>query len=365
MMKLQEIISFLETWAPMSFQEEWDNSGLLVGDPLSEITGIMVSLDTSFEVITEAISKQCNLIVSHHPLIFNGITKLTPEVAGYKIIQLAIQHDIAILALHTNLDNRNNSLNHFLGSKIGLERMRILQPRNGYLKKLATFCPSSHADNLRESLFAAGAGHIGNYDCCSFNAKGFGSFKASDETTPFVGEKNRIHFEEEIRIEVIFPKHIKQQVIGALHANHPYEEIAYDIYPLDNDFPLLGSGIYGNLSLPMNPEELLQLIKRVFGLNIIRHTKLSEQMIHTVAICSGAGAFLIPQVRRKRIDAFLTGDLKYHDFQSCLDSLLLADIGHFESEQYVKEMLKELLIEKFSNFAVLISERESNPVKYF
>ncbi|NQV02773.1 MAG: Nif3-like dinuclear metal center hexameric protein [Bacteroidia bacterium] len=364
-MKLKEIIAELESWAPSSFQEEWDNSGLILGNPLMDVTGIMVSLDTTYNVIEEALLHQCNLIISHHPLIFKGITKITPVLPEYQIIQKAIQNDIAILALHTNLDNRSDSLNHVLGHRLGLEKIRILQPKRGYLKKLVTFCPPDHVEKVRESLFSAGAGHIGNYDCCSFNTPGFGSFRASEEANPFVGEKNNIHFEEETRIEVIFPIHIEQRLIGSLLRSHPYEEVAYDIYSLDNLFHQVGAGVFGQLPEPMNSETFLSLVKKAYGLKLIRHTKLPDEQVNTVAICSGAGAFLIRDVHRMGIDAYLTGDLKYHDFQGGMSNLLLADIGHFESEQFVKEMLKELLTEKFSNFAVLVSERESNPVKYF
>ncbi len=364
-MKLKEIISVLEAWAPLSFQEEWDNSGLIIGDPQMDISGILVSLDTTNQVLEEALTRQCNLIISHHPLIFKGITKITPALPEYYAIQSAIKNNIAILALHTNLDNRNDSLNHLLGDKIGLKQIKILQPKRGYLKKLITFCPSDHADKVREALFSAGAGQIGNYDCCSFNTPGTGSFRASEETNPFVGERNSIHVEEEIRIEVIFPKYIEQRLIEALIRCHPYEEVAYDIYLLDNLFHQVGAGIYGNLPEPMNPEKFLQMVKTAYDLDLIRHTKPGNELIKTAAICSGAGAFLIRNVHQNGIDAYLTSDLKYHDFQGAPDGLLLADIGHFESEQFVKEMLKEFLIEKFPNFAVLISERESNPIKYF
>ncbi|MFH1296645.1 MAG: Nif3-like dinuclear metal center hexameric protein [Bacteroidota bacterium] len=364
-MKLNEIIAVLESWAPVSFQEEWDNSGLILGNPLLDVTGIMVSLDATFEVLQEALLHQCNLIISHHPLIFKGITSITPTLPAYQIIQTAIQHDVAILALHTNLDNRTDSLNHFLGRRLGLEQIRILQPKKGYLKKLVTFCPSDHADNVRESLFATGAGHIGNYDCCSFNTPGLGSFRASEGANPFVGNKNEKHFEEETRIEVVFPVHIEHRLLEALLRSHPYEEVAYDIYALDNLFHQVGAGIFGHLPEPMNPANFLNLVKQGFALNIIRHTILPEKPVKTVALCSGAGAFLIRDIHQMSIDAYLTGDLTYHDFQKTANGFLLVDIGHFESEQFVKEMLKELLIEKFPNFAVLISEHETNPVKYF
>jgi len=330
-----------------------------------EISGIMVSLDTTFAVLEEAKAHKCNLVISHHPLIFKGITTITPRIPEFKAIQFAIQNDISVFALHTNLDNKKDSLNLLLGGKIGLEKMQILQPRKRYLKKLVTFCPSNHAESIRESLFDAGAGHIGNYDCCSFNIPGNGTFRASDLANPFVGEKGKTHVENEIRIEVIFPEYIEQGLIKALLQSHPYEEVAYDIYSLDNLFDQVGSGIFGSLPVSMKPANFLDMVKSTYKLDFVRHTDPGDKLIRNVAICSGAGSFLIPSVYQHGIDAFLTGDLKYHDFQGAPEELLLVDIGHFESEEFVKEMLKEILIEKFPNFAVLISVRESNPIKYY
>lgn len=363
-MILQEIISELEAWAPFEYQEEWDNSGLIIGDPCKEISGILLSLDTTLEVLTEAQDNQCNLVISHHPLIFKGITKITPRLPEYEMIQFAIKNDISVLALHTNLDNRSESLNHLLGRKIGLDRIQILQPKKGFLKKLVTFCPTAYADQVRKSLFDAGAGHIGEYDNCSFNTPGSGTFRSSEKANPFVGEKNAIHVEEEVRIEVIFPYHIQSKIIKALLNSHPYEEVAYDSYPLDNSYHKVGSGIFGYLSQPMNSFDFINIVKNAFQLSSIRYTKSGDKLIHTVAVCSGSGSFLLPDVYQNGIDAFLTGDLKYHDFQGALQDLLLVDMGHYESEQFVKGLLKELLIEKFPNFAVLISERESNPITY-
>jgi dinuclear metal center YbgI/SA1388 family protein len=325
----------------------------------------MVSLDTTYEVLEEAHAHQCNLVISHHPLIFKGITNITPRLREFEIIQFAIRNDISVLAFHTNLDNRSDSLNHLLGRKLGLHSIEILEPKKGFLKKLVTFCPTDHAEKVRVSLFEAGAGTIGNYDCCSFNAAGIGTFRASDEATPFVGEKNKIHSEAEVRIEVIFLQYNEQRIIAALLKTHPYEEVAYDIYALDNLFSHAGSGIFGNLSEPVPANEFLQMVKTVFGFKTLRHTTPVNQLIKKVAVCSGAGSFLIKNLPPLGIDTYLTGDLKYHDFQGVSGKLLLVDIGHYESEQYVKEMLKSLLIEKFPNFAVLISERESNPIKYF
>jgi len=364
MMKLKEVITAVEAWASFEYQEDWDNSGLMIGDPEQEITGILVSLDTSLEVLQEAKERGCNLVISHHPLIFKEISSITPRLTEYGTIRFAIKNDLSILAVHTNLDNRNNSLNHLLGRKIGLDSIRILQPKKGLLKKLVTFCPVAHADQVRESLFCAGAGQIGEYDQCSFNAPGSGTFRASENTNPFVGEKNRMHFEEEIRIEVIFPFANQKEILNALMESHPYEEVAYDIYSLDNFYGQAGSGVYGNLPQPLDQREFIKLIKESLQLHTIRSNRPADKLIRSVAVSSGSGSFLLPNVYQKGIDAFLTADLKYHDFQEARQDVLLIDIGHYESEHFVKGILKEILIEKFPNFAVLVSERETNPIIY-
>ena len=363
-MKLHDIITTLESWAPLSYQDEWDNSGLMVGDPDMEISGILISLDTTVGVLQEAISNKCNLVVSHHPLIFNGLKNITPAIPEFSIIQTAIKKNIGVYAIHTNLDSKLESLNHFLGKKIGLENISILKPKTGYLKKLVTFCPVDNASNVKDALFEAGAGHIGEYDCCSYTGNGQGSFRASNEANPFVGEKDVIHQEDESRIEVIFPIHIEKRLIQALLESHPYEEVAYDIYPLTNLFPDLGAGIVGTLPEPVWDRDILLEVKELFGMKALRHTELLDKKISKIALCSGAGAFLIPEAKRQGVDLFLTADLKYHDFQASEGDLLLADIGHFESEHYVKEILHAILIEKFPTFAVLISERETNPINY-
>jgi len=363
-MKLQEIISTLESWAPLFYQDEWDNSGLIVGDPDAEITGILISLDTTDEVLQEAISNKCTLVISHHPLIFHGIKKLTPAIPEYQAIQTAIRNNIGIYALHTNLDSKLESLNHFLGRRLGLEKISILKPKTGYLKKLVTFCPIDHTSSIRKALFEAGAGHIGEYDCCSFTGNGQGSFRASNKANPFIGEKDSVHFEDENRIEVIFPIHIEERLIQALVESHPYEEVAYDIYPLSNAFSEVGAGIVGTLPEPIRDKDILHKVKELFGMKVLRHTDPRDKQVSKISICSGAGAFLIPEAIRQGVDLFLTSDLKYHDFQVGGEDLLIADIGHFESEHYVKEILKAVLVEKFPTFAVLISERETNPIKY-
>lgn len=364
-MKVNEICSYLETIAPLSYQESFDNSGLILGHPDNLVSKVLLCLDLSREVMEEAIANDCNLIISHHPLIFKGVTKILTGDPLADILTAAIKNGISVYAIHTNLDNSLEGINGMLMKKIGISSFRVLSPKQGVLAKLATFCPSAYADQVRTALFQAGAGHIGNYDQCSFNVAGKGSFRASESANPFVGEKNQLHFEEEIKLEVIFPLYLQQTMINTLLKNHPYEEVAYDIYALQNNFEKVGSGAVGDLPDYMSEEGFFKRIKEIFQIPYIRHTKFRGQPVKRIAICSGSGSFLMQEVRLTGADVFLSGDLKYHDFFLPGDRFILADIGHYESEQWVKEWLYDVLIEKFPNFAVLISEINTNPVNYF
>jgi dinuclear metal center YbgI/SA1388 family protein len=363
-MKLQTIINQLEQWAPLSLQESYDNSGLLIGNREMEITGVLVTLDVTEFVLKEALEKTCNLIIAHHPVIFKGLKSITGGNAVEKVVVRAIKKDLAIYAIHTNLDNIQNGVNGILSEKLGLSGTRILAPKKEMLRKLVTFCPTSHADAVREALFSAGAGRIGNYDSCSFNAEGQGTFRGLENTNPYVGEKGKLHFEPEIKIETIYPVYLEKNVIRAMNDAHPYEEVAYDIYSLGNVFNQTGAGMVGELEKPMEEKPFLEFVKSVTGTPCIRHSGFMEKKIKKVAICGGAGSFLIHDAIRAEADIFLTGDIKYHDFFEGNSKMMIADIGHFESEQFAKDLISSLLIKKFSNFAVLISETNTNSVNY-
>jgi dinuclear metal center YbgI/SA1388 family protein len=364
-MKLLEIGRFLEHKVPLRFQEDYDNSGLLLGDPAMEVKGALLCLDVTPKVIDEAIGKGLNLIISHHPFIFKGLKKLVHGSEENTLVSKAIKNDIAIYAIHTNLDNARDGLNGMLMRKLGVMKYTILAPRKNMLSKLVTFSPTGHADKVKSALFSAGAGVIGNYDCCSFNLQGSGTFRASADANPFVGKKEALHVEQETRIEVIVPDHLLARVVEAMICAHPYEEVPYDIYPLSNTFPGAGAGALGDLPLNMKENDFLAHLKRSLGLKVIRHTKTGRNQVKRVALCSGSGAFLIPDAIAAGANAFVTADLKYHDFFTGAGKLLLADIGHYESEHLVKEWLYDALIEKFPNFACLKSQVNTNPIHYF
>lgn len=363
-MKIAEVISFLESAADPSLQESYDNAGLLTGQPGWECTGIICSLDATEEVVMEAVSRKCNLLVSHHPIIFGGLKKITGSNYVEKTIIAAIRHDIAIYAIHTNLDNILQGVNGKIASRLGLRETRVLAPKAGSLKKLFTFVPQAAAANVRKALFEAGAGQIGNYSECSFNSEGTGTFTGGEGTNPHIGSPGIPHMEKELKVEVIFPAWLESAILAALRTAHPYEEVAYDIISLTNVHPGVGSGIVGVLPEPMEETAFLALLKKVFLIPLIRHTRFRGKPVEKVAVCGGAGSFLISKALSVHADAFLTADLKYHEFFDANNRILLADIGHFESEQFTINLLHEILAQKFPTFAVRKTTVNTNPVQY-
>jgi dinuclear metal center YbgI/SA1388 family protein len=363
-MILADLITFLEKLAPTHYQENYDNSGLLLGDPEKTITRALIAVDVTEAVIEEAIQNKCDLIVSHHPLIFKGLKRLTGSTYVERLVIKAIQYNLAIYAIHTNLDNVQAGINRILGQKLGLDKLRILAPKKDLLCKLVTFCPIKDAEHVRKALFEEGAGRIGEYDSCSFNLEGTGSFRGSEDSDPHVGEKGKLHYEPEVRIETILPRYLEKRVVNALITAHPYEEVAYDIYPLGNEFTAVGSGMIGELQKEMDELDFLQTVKKAVGASCIRYSQPTGQKIKKVAFCGGSGSFLIQEAKRQKAQAFITGDLKYHDFFEGEQSLLIADVGHYESEQFAKELIGAEITKNFSNFAVLISEAGRNAVNY-
>ncbi|MBM3403632.1 MAG: Nif3-like dinuclear metal center hexameric protein [Bacteroidetes bacterium] len=363
-MKANEIISYLNEWAPLAYQESYDNAGLIIGNGDQEVSGIIITLDVTPEVLEEAKKRKCNFILTHHPPVFKPVRSINPASFPGNIIYQAINNKQLIFALHTNVDNTHDGMNHNICQIIGLRETRILKPLPNQLAKLVTFCPVKFAAAVREALFQAGAGKLGEYDSCSFNAEGFGTFRALEKAQPYVGKKNIIHQEPELKIETIFPVHHQQEIIRALKKTHPYEEVAFDIIPLLNTFREAGSGMIGTLTKPMSAKTFLKQIRKKFQIPCLKYSGDDMKTIRTVAVCGGAGSFLIPEAISHKADVFLTGDMKYHDFFDTPQNLLLIDFGHYESEQTVKSLLFNQLHKKFPTFAILISETNTNPVKY-
>ncbi|MCB2194793.1 MAG: Nif3-like dinuclear metal center hexameric protein [Bacteroidetes bacterium] len=363
-MKLKELTSYIESVVPLAFQEDYDNAGLIVGNPDMELTGTILTVDVTEDVVDEAVQKGANLILAHHPIVFAGLKKITGKNYIERIIIKAIKNDIAIYAAHTNLDSIWGGVSHKIADKIGLENQKILAPATNHLMKLVYFVPTAQADDTRKAVFEAGAGHIGEYDMCSYNLEGKGSFRPGESTNPFVGSKGEIHFENETRIETIFPKHLKNKIISALIKSHPYEEVAYDIYPLENAYDKAGFGVVGELEKEIDEIDFLKKLKNIFSAQCVRYTRLLNKPIKKVAVCGGSGSFLLKNAIREKADVFVSGDFKYHQFFDAEGKIVIADIGHFETEQITKELFYELLTKKFPKFAVHLTEINSNPINY-
>lgn len=363
-MKIKEVLSYLEDLCPLQYQESYDNCGLITGDEEKNITGVLVCLDSTEDVLKEAVKLKCNLIIAHHPILFSPIKKITGKTYSERALIYAIKHDLCIYAMHTNLDNIKLGVNNKIAEKIGLTNLSILSPKNGLLRKLATFCPVNKANEVRIALFAAGAGTIGNYNECSFNIEGAGTFKAGENTNPHIGTRHVQHREKEERIEVLYPSPIEKKVVQSLLKAHPYEEVAYDIYPLEMPHPQVGSGIIGEFEKGMNEKDFLSHLKKKMKLTSIRHTPFIGKKVKKVAICGGSGSFLLSNAINSGADAFVTADFKYHQFFDAEGKILIADIGHYESEQFTPEIICDFLKEKFTTFAALISKTSTNPVNY-
>jgi len=364
-MKISEIVNFLESRAPSSLQEHYDNAGLITGQVCWECTGILCSLDTIEEVVNEAVEKKCNLIVAHHPIIFGGLKKINGKNYVEKTIIAAIKNDIAIYASHTNLDNVLAGVNGKIAEKLGLINISVLSEKENTLKKIFTFVPVEKAENVRDAIFKAGGGKIGNYSECSFNTEGNGTFKAGKGSKPYVGEIEKQHHEDELKIEVIFPAFLESKIIAAVKDAHPYEEVAYDVVSLSNTHPGIGSGMCGELPEAYSEIDFLTKLKTVFGIPVVRHSALSGKKIKKVALCGGAGSFLISTALAKGFDAYITADMKYHEFFDANGHILIADIGHYESEQFTINLMHDILEQKFPTFAVLKTAVNTNPVHYF
>ena len=364
-MKLLQLTTYLESLAPLAYQEDYDNAGLIVGNPEQEIYQALVSLDCTEAVVDEAIENNCQVIISHHPIVFRGLKKFNGKTYVERVVEKAIRNNIALYAIHTNLDSVMGGVNTKFCETLGLTNTRILAPKHKLLKKLITYVPRSHADVVRNALFAAGAGNIGNYSEVSFNGEGTGTFKGNEDTQPYVGEPGSRHLESEVRIETIYPVIVESKLIMALVLAHPYEDVAYDLYDLTNQNQRVGAGMIGELDYPMEENAFLYHIKDKMHTQVIRHTALTGRPIKKVAVCGGAGGFLLKQAIAAGADIFITADYKYHEFFDAEGKIIIADIGHFESEQFTQQLIVEIIRNKFTNFAVRLTAINTNPVKYF
>lgn len=363
-MKIKEIQFVLDEIAPIGYAEDFDNVGLLIGDENAEITGILVCHDALESVIDEAIKVKCNLVLCFHPILFSPIKKITGANYVEKAIIKAIKNDIAIFSIHTALDNHQNGVNKIFCNALGLINPKILIPKENFIQKLVTFVPKDNHLQVRNALFSAGAGKIGNYENCSFNSLGQGTYKGNENSNPVVGEKFEFCEDEEIKLEVTFEKHLQSKILKALVASHKYEEVSYEIYSILNQHQNVGLGMIGELEEEISELDFLHFVKTKMECGIIKHTAFLDKKVLKVAVLGGSGAFAINNAILSGADVFLTADLKYHDYYQAENQILLADIGHFESERFIKKYIVDFLKEKITTFAIIFSQENTNPVKY-
>lgn len=363
-MIVKDVIAHLEALSPLAYAEDFDNVGLLVGNKNNTVTGILVTLDTLETVVDEAIENNCNLIISFHPIVFKGLKSITGKNYVERVVMKAIKHDIAIFAIHTALDNSMQGVNHMICEQLGLINQKILIPQSKTIKKLTTYAPKNEAETLREALFNAGAGHIGNYSNCSFNTEGIGTYQGNEDSNPTIGEKGQTHSEAETKITVIFEKHLESKILNTLFNTHSYEEVAYEVITIENTNQTIGMGMIAELKTPMDELSFLNFAKATFKTGCVRHSSFLNKEVKKVAVLGGSGSFAIGAAKGAGADVFLTADLKYHDFFTAENQILVADIGHYESEQYTKNLLVAYLTKKIPNFAIILSKTNTNPVKY-
>lgn len=362
--KISEVIAYLEKIAPPVYQESYDNATLITGDGEAEVSGILCTLDCTEEVVKEAISIGANMIVAHHPIVFKGMKSLTGKNYVERTMILAIRNHIAIYAVHTNLDHVAHGVNKKISDKLGLINTKILQPKKQLLSNLTFFVPESSKDEVLQAIYQAGAGNIGEYSDCSFQIKGMGTFTPSLNANPTIGGPEIPQKIEEIRVEVLVPNHLLAQVMTVLKKSHPYEEVAYYVHLLENENQEVGAGMIGELTNAMDELEFLDFLKEKMELQVIKHTGLMSKKVKKIAVCGGAGFFLLGDAKRAKADVFITADVKYHEFFDADGKIILCDIGHYESEIFTKQLFGEFLSQKFPNIALYFTRVVTNPTSY-
>ncbi|GAB2770025.1 Nif3-like dinuclear metal center hexameric protein [Rhabdobacter roseus] len=365
MTQLHEIIQQLERWAPPAYQESYDNAGLIVGDPAQPVRGVLCSLDCTEAVVDEAIQKGCNVVVAHHPIVFKGLKSLTGRTYVERTVLKAIKHDVALYAIHTNLDSVVDGVNWMIAARLGLQNVKVLAPKKQLLMKLTTFVPLTDTPAVLEALYAAGAGRIGEYSGCSFRTLGTGTFTPGAAANPTLGTRGEPEEVQEHRVEVLFSAYLERRILSALREAHPYEEVAYYLHTLENENQEVGAGAVGELPEPLAVPDFLRFLKEKMETPLVKYTEPAGTMVRRVAVCGGVGSFLLPAAKQAQADAFVTADYKYHEFFDAEGRLMICDIGHYESEVHTKDILYKYLSEKFDNFALYLSEVNTNPVRYF
>ncbi|MBP5687674.1 MAG: Nif3-like dinuclear metal center hexameric protein [Muribaculaceae bacterium] len=362
-MKVKEITDAIEAVAPLYLQESWDNSGMQVGDQDSEVTGVVLCTDVREEIVDEAIERGANMIISHHPLLFRGLKKIVGRSYQERIVAKAIKNDITIYCAHTNMDSAVGGVNFKMAEKLGMTGVRVLDPQQGTQRKIVVFVPTEAVAMVEKAMCDAGAGRLGNYDNCTYSMNGEGHYRALDGAEPWAGKVGEKHSEPEVRLEVLVHKALCGRVVAAMIKAHPYEEPAFDIIALENGDKYAGLGVIGDVE-PQDARGFLEKVKNAFEVEAVRYSGNLDRQVRRVAMCGGAGADFIGLAMSQGADVYITGDMKYHEFQGNEERIILADIGHYESEHYTKEIFYDIISKKNPNFAVDFAKSEKNQVKY-
>ena len=363
-MKLNDLIKKIENKYPLNLAYDWDNVGLLVGDFDNKIKKVLVTLEANESVVEEAIQKNIDLIITHHPFIFRKMNKINTKDLKGRLIHKLIKNDIALYSMHTNFDIAFDGLNDYFMEVMGFENTKILDVTNSEtLYKVAVYVPKTHELQVRKVLGDAGAGYIGNYSNCTFNINGIGTFKPEDNSNPFIGNIGEIEEVEEVKIETIVPQNLLQKTIDKMIKAHPYEEVAYDIYKLENKGETVGLGRYASIDGQLNLESLCEKIKLKLNMNHIRVVGDLNTKIKKVAVVTGAGSDMVSLAKSKNCDVIITGDVKYHEAQDALDmGMTIIDCGHFDTEDIFKDVMKRFL-DTIENIETIRSEIYLNPFK--
>jgi dinuclear metal center YbgI/SA1388 family protein len=364
MIRIREIVRHLEQVAPLAYQDDYDNAGLVVGDASAAVTGVLICLDVTEALLLEAKTKKCNLIIAHHPIIFRSIRQLTGKNHLERCIIYAVRNNIAVYTLHTNFDNVARGVNLQIAQALGLGNLSILLPKPGTLSQLTAFVPRAFIDSALHALHAAGAGYLSDYAHCDLAITRIGSPKPTSTANPHLGIAEESEKGKERKIEVVFPKHLEKPVLRALRASCPHEEVAYYLHDIRNTDARVGAGMIGELSASLSSRAFLEYLKAKMNLAYLRHTELIDRPIKCVAVCGGSGSFLIEEAILKQADALVTADVKYHDFFKAENQILVVDAGHYESEIGTKKLIHTLLSEKFTSIAMLQCETVTNPIHY-
>ncbi len=362
--KCSELMKFMEEFAPVNLAEDYDNVGLLIGSRNQEIKKVLVCLDVTTKVVEEAVEKKVNLIVSHHPIIFKGLKRIVEEDPKGRLLYKLIRNGIGVYSAHTNMDFTHGGINDTLANLLGLSNIRNLKKhKEDRFFKIVVFVPEQNTDTVREAMCSAGAGWVGDYSDCTFMVKGTGTFKPLEGTNPYIGSKGNLEKVEEYRLETIVPQKKLKKVVNAMIEAHPYEEVAYDVYPMELSLKEYGFGKVGSLVETQKLDKFISTVKEKLNVKSVRVIGSVKKEIRNVAVfCGSFDTDVINSMNG--VDVLVTGDMKYHDALDAAEmGLCIIDAGHYSTERIMVPRLAWILSQRFASVDIETSILEENPIK--